>query len=187
MTGGDEEDGADYSYFYVDNGVFQFGAQSETSDFTIELFAYSYSPDATPNPVVTNERAVGSSGSWSLAHRSDWPDDIVLQLRAGSKLIESGNVWPAWPINWVHIALVRMDDRGMVFVNGTKVIDEEDIFEDTTFALGADSKLSFAGWSLGDIYGWAPFMGWWDEIRISRGARYTESFTSPWGPFPRLP
>src|SRR5690606_35143540 len=102
--------------------------QPETNDFTIEFFAHSFSPVATPNPLVTNERSVGSSGSWSLTHRSDWPNDIILQLRAGSTLVESGNVWSDWPIVWVHIALVRIGDRGMVFVDGTKVIDEEDIF-----------------------------------------------------------
>lgn len=173
---------ANYSYFFVEDDVFQFGEQA----FTIEFFAHTYGRTQTPNPLITNESALGNEGYWALLYRDEYPEDAVIELRAGSTVVASTNVWPAWPdVDWVHVALVRAGDRGTVFLNGTPVIDEESIFHNITFSLPADRKLSFGGWSSGAIPQWGNYHGHLDEIRISSGPRYVMPFTPPVPPFPR--
>lgn len=175
-------DTANYAYIYVDHDDFAFAEH----EFTVEFWAYIYPTLDTPNVLVTNETPVGATAHWSLMHRQDWPNNSILELRVGSHVIQTGNDWPVdYTPQWVHIALVRSGDRGLVFIDGTPVIDEPDLFDGISFATTADRKVSFGGWSYGTTPPWTNGDGYWDEIRVTRGARYLSSFTPQWAKFMR--
>lgn len=185
VTDAAEEDGAAGTFFYVDEAVFQF----EQNDFTVEQWVQlnGLIPSFV-HVLASNNLPVGNSEHWAVVLRDDRPSDSTsrattgtLQLRAGAATVESSiGAWSLWPFDWAHVALVRRGDRGIVFLNGTPVIDDPSIFENFTFSLAGNSRVSFGGWAFGAMLGWTTGWGYYDEVRVTRGARYTETFSPAW-------
>jgi hypothetical protein len=177
-------DMADASYFYAEDEVFKLGDQA----FTVEAFIHTYGPAPTPNPIFTNNLPLGDPDHWAVQYKWDSGYSRI-QLRVGSTSVESSKIWPNidnyFQVGFEHIALVRIRDRGIVYFNGTPVIDEPTIFSGVIFSTIGDERVSFAGWEYGDNPGTGPLFGYWDEIRVSRGARYSDAFSKPTSKFPR--
>jgi hypothetical protein len=159
----------DYLKGIVDN-TFNFG----TGDFTIECWVN-----------VTNyssERAIFYKYvSWAtnadFALRIDGSTGLVRFLAGDNTPISITSNSAISTGTWVHIAVTRASGVTKLFVNGTQQTSTHtgsvSIPNDSTnLAIGAD------------LSGSSPFLGYIDDIRITRNvARYTANFTPPTSTF----
>jgi len=101
----------------------------------------------------------------------------ILQLLAGKFLqwkTSSGNVESLTPLpndQWNHVALVKYNDYGYIYLNGTRIA--ESTFNGELSNIGTPLLI---GKTIIDGAG-QPFNGFLDEIRISKTTRYLTNFT----------
>lgn len=145
-----------------------------SGDFTIECF------------VRRNSAALGHVvGKWSTSNRG-WVIFIKADGNAqfsysttGSNFIDAVGTIPIPLSTWVHVAAVRSGATVTVYVGGVQAvvhnIGASTIFNSTrVLEVGLENSI-----------GYAPFDGWLDELRITKGvARYVTDFTPPVAAFP---
>ena len=145
--------------------LFQF-----SGDFTVEFWAYS-------------TETSGSSVRGMFDTRSSQPSTSGIMLREngagylvygnGTTLITTGSVRTA--NTWVHLALVRSGSTITLYVNGTSAGTA------TNSTNYSDGQCLISGFvdTKATPYG---FLGYIDDFRITKAARYTANFTPPVAP-----
>lgn len=146
-------------------------------DYTIELWVYltGYKAShsvlvAIAEPTQTNFAAlnltVGSTGLVSFSVRSS----------TGGASVGGTTASPLALNSWHHIAVVRYDGVGTVYVNGVSsatIPSLPTLTDPNTSSVGVGF---YANGTVGDYY----HTGYIDDLRITKGlARYTKNFTTP--------
>jgi len=141
-----------------------------TTDFTVEYWVYQSSAGATLRTHVHYNIVSGNGGLHIYRNASTG----YLQVDNGATETTAGTI--VIPLNeWVHIAVVRTGSTIKGFVNGAECLSNsvQTYVAATTVLIG-----NFRG-------GLYPYLGYMDELRITKGvARYTSAFTPPTAPFP---
>jgi len=149
-----------------------------SGSFTVEFWLY---PNTITIPNPDNE-------SWLVA-RTNYSSDIgwsvfqanqQIRFRIGNTggTIATGNVITA--TTWQHIAVVRSGSTISIYVNGTSQgSGTNSSFTDASTVLVVGGITATTGWN-----GNKPLDGYIDELRISKVARYTTTFTPPTAAFP---
>lgn len=141
-----------------------------TGDFTIECWIYT--TNTSPGYSQTVIARQGNTGGviW-----------IVQILDGGTSRIAltGGNTATGTTVaanTWTHIAFTRSGTSLRAFNNGVLIQTTTD-----STSLSGTQILSIGGQSAGE----SPFIGYMDDIRITKGyARYTATFTPPAAAFP---
>ena len=139
-----------------------------TGDMTIEAWIYW---DGTYN--ATGRIIYATGGSSSL-------DQFGIFSNTG---LFWGGVYNNVPLNfppvnqWCHVAASRLGDTIRLFINGVKTASGKQIA-----SIGSSSVIPRIGMRPD---GYHPFLGWIDDLRISKGvALYTSDFSIPNQTFP---
>ncbi len=186
----DEPDQNPYGKALKFNGQNGYALKTERTEynepFTLEGFIKPYATTSgsvvfSINPDGSNN-ACGDIGTFSVTPINDTemlvrtvisqPGTDEIQLQNGATI----------PVNeWAHIALVfEASKSAHIYVNGVEVGNTEltrPFCADTTISMGS----LYRGGSSEQILD--PFLGEIDEVRLSKTARYTETFTVPTTPF----
>jgi len=147
-----------------------------TGDFTVE--GWIRIPSA-----LTNRGLIGTRGSGGASPaNSRW--QILFYTTASTLEIHTDSaIWLASTTaipndTWTHFELSRASGTLRWFIGGVasgSTTTVYDISTTGTLQIGKDLNMSIT----------APFLGWLDEIRITKGvARHTSAFTPPAYPFP---
>ena len=141
--------------------VFLFG----TGDYTVEMFVYHTS--------ISGQQTYFSDPNGNNAGVYFYKDsNNKLGLYYSGQIVTgSSNV----PVNqWVHVAVCRASGTSKLFLDGVL----QGSASDTT-------NLTETAYSIGNsVGGNNEFIGYIDDIRVSKMARYTSAFTAPTEPFP---
>lgn len=152
------------------NALFSFGL----GDFTIELWVY---PTASTGVLGLYGTSGGSGSNPKFVIHLDSlvPKIHYNALTGGSNIYTSAN--SAIAINqWSNLAFVRQGTTWVWYINGTASGTGSN---STTVTFS--SQTTYVGYG-GETY-FLPFLGYLDELRVTKGlARYTANFT-PTGPF----
>ena len=137
-----------------------------TGDYTIEMFVYHTS--------ISGQQTYFSDAYADTAGIYFYKDsNHKLGLYYSGQIVTgSGNV----PANqWVHVSVCRASGTSRLFLDGVL----QGSASDTT-------NLTQTAYSIGDSVGTSSgeFIGYIDDIRVSKMARYTSAFTAPSEPFP---
>jgi hypothetical protein len=151
------------------NGDLAFG----TGDFTIDLWFNLAAGYASSVTLV--DWQPGAAGVY-VTIAINATGKIVMWVNGGYVIIGTTTLAAN---TWYHFAVVRASAVTRLFING---VQEGPSYSDTWNYLGASSRPVFGVWGT-DGTTW-PFLGWMDEIRISKGiARWTANFTPPTAPY----
>ena len=136
-----------------------------TDDYTIEMFVYHTS--------ISGQQTYFSDAYANTAGVYFYKDsNHKLGLYYSGQIVTgSGNV----PANqWVHVSVCRASGTSRLFLDGVL----QGSASDTT-------NLTQTAYSIGDSVGTSSgeFIGYIDDIRVSKMARYTSAFTAPAEPF----
>ena len=136
-----------------------------TDDYTIEMFVYHTS--------ISGQQTYFSDAYSNTAGVYFYKDsNHKLGLYYSDQIVTgSGNV----PANqWVHVSVCRASGTSRLFLDGVL----QGSASDTT-------NLTQTAYSIGDSVGTSSgeFIGYIDDIRVSKMARYTSAFTAPAEPF----
>lgn len=140
-----------------------------SGDFTIECWAY-YPNVSTRTNGICDFRTSGSN-LVAPAIYVNTSAQIILNMN-GVVRITAGGV----PANsWWHFAYTRSGNQNKIFINGTQA--------GSTWT--DSSNYTYSQFIIGSLVGGAnnPALGFYDEWRMSRTARYTANFTPPTEPF----
>ena len=137
-----------------------------TGDYTIEMFVYHTS--------ISGQQTYFSDAYADTAGIYFYKDsNHKLGLYYSGQIVTgSGNV----PANqWVHVSVCRASGTSRLFLDGVL----QGSASDTT-------NLTQTAYSIGDSVGTSSgeFIGYIDDIRVSKMARYTSAFTAPSAAFP---
>ena len=137
-----------------------------TGDYTIEMFVYHTS--------ISGQQTYFSDAYANTAGVYFYKDsNHKLGLYYSGQIVTgSGNV----PANqWVHVSVCRASGTSRLFLDGVL----QGSASDTT-------NLTQTAYSIGDSVGTSSgeFIGYIDDIRVSKMARYTSAFTAPSAAFP---
>jgi Concanavalin A-like lectin/glucanases superfamily len=144
-----------------------------TGDFTIEGWIYPTNTSSAYRAIVASENYDGTAGGWSIYQNGT---SLEVWLTSGQVINATSAITAS---TWQHIALVRSgtgSNNVRMYVNGTQV---------------GSSATNTASWTgrrvfIGDnnVSGTDYFFnGYIDDLRITRYARYTSSFTAPTAAF----
>ena len=139
-----------------------------SGDWTLEAWYYPTSYSVGNNVIVY----LGTSSGDKIVIATIGVLGYLYYLLNGSVVISSTS---AASLNtWSHFALVRNGSTTTLYLNGTSI--------GTTTSTPTSSSKSI---SLGADAGGAPYIGYMDDVRITKGvARYTATFTPPTAAFP---
>lgn len=146
--------------------------------FTLEAWVRFAAGFGTEESILGQWAASGSSRSWFLDYNSG-----LLRLRLSGATVNLTGTWSAVQGVWYHVAADR-DAANVVriYVDGTMV-------GSTTAAFTLPNSTSnFCIGTMAGVETTAPFTGWIDEVRITKGvARYASNagFTVPAVAYPR--
>jgi hypothetical protein len=132
-----------------------------TSDFTIETWIY-----------ITNP---GTAVTWAVSVPFS-PFIVVLGSSPYTIFSASGTVALPAKNQWVHVALVMQSDAFVFYYDG---VHQNSPVSVTGRSAGALHEIDFGGSQFGPAW-----FGNFDEIRITKFARYTADFSPPTAPFP---
>jgi hypothetical protein len=156
------------------------GYSMGTGDFTIEMWAYPTS--GTNNGLFQISSTAGGfvTTGLNIAVASAASTNIQVNLNSTAYTTTTGGIFPL--NTWTHIALVRSSGVSKLYVNGT--------LNTTIGTAGAITDVSnYTGTYLvvGGYYttGYV-WIGYIDDFRITKYARYTGNFTTRTRPFPQL-
>lgn len=155
---------------FRDSKDFDFG----TADFTVECFIYHAAAQAAYDGIITFNSANQSSYGFGLGYNANAKIAWFNHLGNASQVVTASAV----PANdaWHHIAVVRASGVTTLYVNGTAADSAADTY---CYAAGEFDSDGIAG-TIGRFYPSVDekyFLGYIDEVRISRIARYTANFT----------
>lgn len=140
-----------------------------TGDFTIDFWARTNTAIAG-NRVLFDHRPSGTEGLYPTIYHS--ATQLLYYTNSGNQ-ITSGAALSTGA--WYHIALARSGTSTKLFIDGTQV---GSTYSDSNNYINGTSRpsIGIAGTDLST----APWDGWFDEIRVSKGiARWTANFTPP--------
>lgn len=160
------------SYYYGDTGSSGIDANGSyddlkfgTGDFTIEGYYYLNSNSSDNFLYDTRHPWNGSGGSYAYVTSTG-----VLNVEGQTTIIMPTN-------RWVHVAFSRQNGTLRTFFDGVLVYTQSS----TT---NYDSGYCYIGAAAYYPAGAAPFRGYIDEVRVTKGiARYVSTFTAPTIPF----
>jgi hypothetical protein len=138
-----------------------------TGDFTVECWFYPTVNSGTFACLITS-RVVTITNSFFLGMSGLTP----IYYRSAAIITAGGAVTSN---TWNHLALVRYNGTSTLYLNGTSTgtpVSDSTDFTDTAVRLGYDNSQSAFG-----------FTGYMDDIRITKYARYTATFTPPTASF----
>lgn len=158
------------------------------SDFTMECWVYTPSSTGAATIMTMDNLAGGGAfGGVNVCAGSIFAS--LVPVSGGNTWTLSGTPTQQVPFNqWVHVAFCRKGPVFYYWVNGVAAANSpfspapsatvspfNPVLVNSTEAPGSAGILSLG------VSG--SFVGFIDEIRISRGARYLTAFTPPTGPF----
>jgi hypothetical protein len=134
-----------------------------SGDFTVELWVYIVSSTSTFNEIL-DWRKSGNSNGIALIYTASALQ--VFNAITGLYIITA----PTASLNtWYHVAIVRSGSTVTMYINGTSV---------GTATLS--SNLTSDQVNIGRYFGGSDyFNGYIDDLRITKYARYTATFTAP--------
>ena len=147
---------------FTNAGELNFG----TGDFTLECFVRFADTDNTQVLIANWE---SGANTWYLAHYG-----------GSNKLTFYPNArefaWDPSANTWYHMALTRASGVLKAFIDGTQIGSN---ISETANLAGANNYMSIGGaGNAGE-----SLNGFFDEVRVSKFARYTSNFTAPAEPF----
>jgi len=160
------------SYVYpASNILFSFG----TGDFTIEVWLYPTSFSTTNGPSIIDFRPNATNASNYFAIGISTSGIIVYVVPNNASYITAGT---ALSLNtWTHFALCRSSGVTKMFLNGTQTGSS---YTDTNnYGVGANRPIIGANGFEAPASGVDSFIGYMDDFRITKVARYTANFTPP--------
>lgn len=158
-------DGAADYLRYADSTDFGFG----TGDFTLEIWVYLASDPAGDNILFDFRTAGAQNGAFYI----DGAASQRLAYYNGAVLANSGASVPIGA--WTHVAFVRTAGSMKAYLNGVAqwtIASAHDFTSSRPFTLGAN----YANVSTPN--------GYFDDVRITKAARYTADFSVPTVPNP---
>ena len=146
----------------------------ESSDFTIEFWIKS-TQVARQDPIGWNFNFVDAGWAGFVFNLSTgsmaWFENTNSRISAVTTGWNNGN--------WNHVAVARSSNSVRMFLNGSQVGSTYT----TSFSYGRNAS----GFIIGDVFGAGGAVdGYIDDLRITRAARYTATFTPPTLPFPDI-
>ena len=152
----------DYIYATSDATKFAFG----TGDFTIEMWIYPSSVSGTR--ILYDSRPAGLQTTQPTLYMSGAL--VVYYANSGNRIVATSSV----SVNtWNHIALCRSGSSTRLFLNGTQ---EGSTYTDTIDYTNTTDRPYMGRDGFGGVNG---YQGYIDEVRVTKAARYTASFTAP--------
>lgn len=136
-----------------------------TGDYTIEMWIYPTSIRNGENVMYTTDVTGGACFGYTQSQ-------IYISARATGYDLQVNYVVPT--NTWTHIAASRQNSTARIFVNGTLVGSGTITRSSPQGIVGIGDVPTFTG--LGVI-------GYIDDVRVSKFARYTSSFTAPTAAF----
>jgi hypothetical protein len=160
-------DGASY-LTYPDHADWNFGV----GDFTVDWWEYRTAAGYS----AINRHPFSTYTAWMFGYYSAGNSQIYMSSNGGAWDIASAKSLGTQTLNaWVHCAVVRSGNTFYAFKNGVQT----DTWT-SSLALWAPASVLGIGFSQNAYY----FIGWLDELRISKGiARWTANFTPPTAPY----
>lgn len=164
-----------YSAYFDGSGDYLSATNSSnfafgTGDFTIEFWIRG---DASFNStlLITNRiPGSGTAGVWGIRYNGYLH---FKELNSGEPGVSSTSPWSPAYDTWYHIAVERVSGYVTLYVDGVSI--GGGTFA-TNFSTTGGSTVFAIGGSIGENY----FKGWYDDIRITKGAaRYGGNFTLP--------
>jgi hypothetical protein len=145
-----------------------------TSNFTIEAWI-NLSVTTTGRVIVSSGyNADTGAGGWTFTYRGDISS---LSLSVNANVVYS-KAWSPSANIWYHVAVTRAENILRFFVDGVQIgttsTSTDDITGSSTIVVGGNS----GGANLN-------FLGYIDDLRITRVARYYANFTPPQQALPR--
>jgi hypothetical protein len=155
------------------NSAFDLGS----SDFTIELWCKIASA-ANYGGLISKGLAGDVGGhTWSLEF-NDTNNNLRFYIGGGVGYIITGTTNVRTSNTWHHVAVCRSGNNTRLFVGGT----QEGSTYTSSFTNTAGQQLIIgAGFFAPST---STVNGYMEEVRITKFARYTTTFTPPAGPFP---
>lgn len=145
-----------------------------TGNFTIEAFVY---------PTAFSNAAAGIFGYGLDGGYTDW----VLELDTSGNALwvdnNSGRFYASSALSlnaWTHIAVVRTNSAITLYYNGVSVGTNSTISNITGNSASARLCVGTGPQNIGG----RQFIGYMDDLRITKYARYTANFTPPAAAFP---
>ena len=143
-------------------------------DFTIEFWVYFTSLAADRALVSKYGNSAETAGGQGYAVQWVQASSVlrlVLGIGSGSDALYTWS-WAPSISTWYHVAVTRAGTSGRAFVNGTQI--------GSTLTLSTANSPSPNPVQIGKTHTVAQYLlGYMDELRISRIARYTANFTAP--------
>jgi hypothetical protein len=151
-----------------------FASDINGGDFTIEFWVYFTSVAA--DRALISKYGNSAENAGGLGYLLQWIQAssvlrLVLGIGSGSDALYTWS-WSPSISTWYHVAVTRAGTSGRAFINGTQI--------------GSTSTLSTANFpspnpvQIGKTHTTAQYLlGYMDDIRISRIARYTNNFAAP--------
>jgi len=143
-----------------------------TGNFTIELWFKTNSSTRFAQ-LIGNENAGGSSGFTLLINNDSTTGGQIGVYRSGSSVVFSSS--GDWSDDaWHHLAFVRSGTTVTLYLDGTSYGSATDAnsYDGSTYFVGRNN--AFSG---------RDFLGYIDELRITKGVRYSAAFTPPTSAF----
>jgi len=162
--------GSKPNYYYVNSSNI---ILSSSLDFTLETWLYrtgNYDADSG----IFDFRDTTTTGSTFFI---DGPTN-KLAVWNSNLSVKSGATGDTIELNtWYHVALSRNGTTTRCFLNGVlQWLTTNAMFDNSTILGIGGADIYFAGQG----YGTSPFMGYFDDYRITKGiARYVTNFTPP--------
>jgi len=139
-----------------------------TGNFTVE--AWIYATSLFNYAVITGNLANNSTTSWAFTVMADG----VVRLQNWNTVVVATGVGAISLNTWTHVAVTRNNDKNRIFINGNNLSESTASVDFSLINnLGIGKVPSIA----------APFNGYIDDLRITKGAAlYTSNFTPPTAP-----
>ena len=145
-----------------------------TDQFTIDFWVYFNGAPAN-NAHICGQGG-NSASNFAFMCRSEGGGNFIFGTSNGStqRFINPGvNI----ANQWAHVALVRSNGHQKLFINGTL---EGSITVGDETVQNVSANWEFGGGNNSSSH----IAAWWEEIRISRVARWDANFTPPTAPYP---
>lgn len=156
-----------------ESGYFTVTGHTDSS-FTLECWARFTSFGSGDYRSLFGNRETGGGNAFGLAFFSN--SIATLQNNSGSNQDFSLGISLATN-TWYHIALTVSGSTCKLYINGTQRGGDKTLAGDKITSAGA-GRLRIGGSALG-----SAMTGFMDEIRLSKGLRYTANFTEPTSAF----
>jgi hypothetical protein len=150
------------------NQFYNFG----NGDFTIECWVRLITIGTAKMLVTSNYNAGTGAGGWALIHRADISS---LSLSVNSNVVYSKSWSPTAGI-WYHVSVSRSGTNLRFFIDGTQIGTTSTSSDNIT----GSSTVLVAGNSTSNL----PIDANINDLRITKSARYTTTFTPPTRSFP---